>query len=204
MLDQTLIQELESYILHHQVTGPNSSASAMSSLNIHAKRSIRPLQNHSFMEQAPTSVDSYVTEESKTYDVKEISEPLKKKQSPPKDIKNYILHHRAPKFNEVLFNFIDDKKLEDSTVYKKALIDRRLFSKIRTNPDYKPKKTTVLALGLALELSLEDLTTLLKSAGYALGMSDNLDLIIHFCLEKNIYNIIEVNLLLDYFSIKEL
>lgn len=183
MFNQKLIQELESYISQHRITSTKRSKFSEVTPKLHKQCSTNTLTNHSFEESAATYSESTVND---------------------KDIKNYILHHRAPKFNEVLFTFIDDKNLEDSTVYKKANIDRRLFSKIRTNPDYKPKKTTVLSLGLALELPLEDLVSLLKSAGYALGKSDTLDLVIHFCLEKRIYNIIEVNLLLDYFSIKEL
>jgi len=103
-----------------------------------------------------------------------------------------------------LFSFIDKKGVSDPDIYKKAGIDRRHFSKIRSNPDYRPGKNTVIALALALELNKKETDKLLSSAGYSLSDSDTFDLVIQFCVEKKIYDIHDVNQALDYFSLKPL
>ena len=83
-----------------------------------------------------------------------------------------------------------------SYIYKKAGIDRKYFSKIRSKRNYVPKKNTVIALGLALNLEIEDMENLLCSAGYALMPSGKLDIIIRYCIEHEIYNVRKVNDLL--------
>lgn len=120
------------------------------------------------------------------------------------EIEEFIKSNRKPTLSQTLFRFIDKRGVSDSEVYKKAGIDRRHFSKIRSNPDYRPGKNTIIALALALELSKKETDQLLGSAGYSLSESDTSDLVIQFCLEKNIYNIHEVNEALDYFSLKPL
>ncbi|WP_163100083.1 hypothetical protein [Peribacillus alkalitolerans] len=120
------------------------------------------------------------------------------------EIDDFINSHRQPTFQTVLFNYIDEIGVNDPEVYKKAGIDRKLFSKIRSKPDYHPRKTTILALALALELSKKETDKLLISAGYSLSDSDTTDLIIQFCLEKKIYDIDHVNQMLDYYSMKTL
>jgi hypothetical protein len=83
--------------------------------------------------------------------------------------------------------------MSDSQCYKKAGIDRKLFSKIRSNPQYKPSKSTAIALAIALELSLDECKSLISKAGYALSHSNKADVIIEFfILEKN-YDIITIN-----------
>ncbi|RHW41754.1 hypothetical protein D1B31_08100 [Neobacillus notoginsengisoli] len=120
------------------------------------------------------------------------------------EIEEFIEQKRQPVLREVLFNFIDSKGAADADIYKKALIDRRHFSKIRSNPDYRPGKNTVIALALALELNKKETGKLLSSAGYSLSSSDMSDLVIQFCLERKIYDIHQVNLALEYFSQKPL
>lgn len=120
------------------------------------------------------------------------------------DIEEFIKIKRQPGFNQTLFRYIDEKGLSDADVYKRAGMDRRHFSKIRTNPEYRPGKNTVVSLALALELTKKETDTLLSSAGYSLSDSDTLDLVIQFCLEKKIYNFYDVNQALDYFSLKPL
>ena len=100
------------------------------------------------------------------------------------------------KFQKLLFEFIDKKGLKDSDVYNKANIDRRLFSKIRSNEDYHPSKETIIALASSLELSIDDLEKLLESASYSLPKNNKFDLIIRFCFNEKIYNILEINNLL--------
>ncbi|WP_188456469.1 hypothetical protein [Virgibacillus oceani] len=122
----------------------------------------------------------------------------------PSELENYIITNRKASFAETLFNFIDQKGLSDADVYKKAGIDRRHFSKIRSNPDYRLGKNAAISLAIALQLNSEETDQLLSAAGYSLSDNDTFDLIIKFCLEKKIYDIDDVNQALEHFSIKPL
>lgn len=96
-------------------------------------------------------------------------------------------------FAEKLFRLIDERGLTDPEVYKKANLDRRLFSKIRSNPNYQPKKSTALALAIALELSLEETQELLGAAGFTLSKSTKMDLIVEYFIRESRYDIYTVN-----------
>lgn len=100
-------------------------------------------------------------------------------------------------FQNTLMQLIADRKLDNVTVYKKACIDKKFFSKIISNKDYVPKKHTVMALGLALELPLEEYESFLASAGYAFMPSSKFDMIVKFCVMNQIYNLINVDIILD-------
>ncbi len=103
------------------------------------------------------------------------------------------------KFQSLLFKYIDSKNLKDSDVYNKVNIDRRLFSKIRSDIHYHPSKETIILLGLSLELNENELLELLESASYSLPKNNYFDLIIRFCFINKIYNLDAVNeLLYDY------
>lgn len=106
------------------------------------------------------------------------------------------------KFQKMLFNLIDERDLKDSDVYNKVHIDRRLFSKIRSDMNYHPSKETVILLGLALELSEQEMEELLNSAAYSLPKNNVYDLIIRFCFIEGIYELSEVNNLLDSYNCK--
>ena len=113
-----------------------------------------------------------------------------------------LLRETDAGFSETLLRKIDATGRKDSEIYKKANVDRKLFSKIRNDPGYRPSKTTALAFAVALELDLEETKDLIGRAGYALSHSSKGDIIVEYFILNRNYNLFEINAVLFEFDQK--
>jgi hypothetical protein len=110
---------------------------------------------------------------------------------------HYVEHKRSHvTFLHLLEKYKTQRDMSDSEVYGNAWIDRRHYSKIINERFYHPTKKTIIALGMALQLNKEEMDDLLISCGFALSYQSIFDLVIMFCIEKNLYNIYDINALL--------
>lgn len=118
---------------------------------------------------------------------------------PEQDLES-VLEEVDAGFSETLLSLIDISGKKDSDIYKKADIDRKLFSKIRNNTDYRPSKATALAFAIALELDLEETKDFIARAGYALSHSSKFDIIVEYFIVRENYDVFELNEVLFAFD----
>ncbi len=112
------------------------------------------------------------------------------------------LRHMSDTFSEYLMFLITEKKKKPADVYKKAIVDRKVFSKIKNNPKYHPNKMTAMCLCVGAELNLDEARDLLARAGYALAPCDMTDVIFSFFIENRIYDMIELDIQLEEHGLK--
>lgn len=112
-----------------------------------------------------------------------------------------VVNNVGESFSEMVLRWIDEKGFSDPDVYRRANVDRRVFSSLR-GKDYQPTKRTALAIAIALELNLDQTEDLLRSAGYALSRHNTGDRIVQFFIEEQRYNILEINQVLYRFEQK--
>ena len=113
-----------------------------------------------------------------------------------------LVGHLDETFSQILLRMIDEKGYKDSEVYKRANMDRRLFSKIRSDAEYSPSKPTALSLAMALKLNLDDTKDLLLRAGFALSNSSKFDVIVQYFIEEENFDLFELNEVLFHFGEK--
>ena len=161
-------------------------------LNIELKKSIDEYIKYHFVN---VTLKNDFTDESEN-----VTKSGKKLGSDNKVTLDQLMNDIGDSFQDKLFSYIDESGMTDVEVYKKANIDRKLFSKIRSNPMYHPRKQTVLALAIALQLNIEQTVDLLTSAEYALSPGSKGDLIVKYFIEHEIFDIMTINFALDEYD----
>lgn len=159
----------------------------------------KALQDQQILESSQTEESA-----SEEFDVSTMKKTkLKKGMSSTMSVNRRIdnlMNQLEETFSQRLLRMIDERGMTDSEAYTKAYVDRRHFSKIRKDVNYVPNKKTVLAFTIALELSLDEAKDLLASAGFALSRSSKTDIIVAYFLQNKIYDMFEINDVLDAYG----
>ena len=110
---------------------------------------------------------------------------------------NERMTHLSDTYQQYLFYLIENKGMTNAEVYKRAIVDKKVFAKIKANPEYHPKKMTALCLCVGAKLNLDETRDLLARAGYALSPCDKTDVIFSYFIEHGIYDMIEIDIQLE-------
>lgn len=152
-----------------------------------------PAADREIIQSAPEEFDVSTMQKTK------IKKGMSSTMSVNRNIDN-LMDQLEESFSQRLLRMIDERGMTDSEAYTKAYVDRRHFSKIRKDVNYVPNKKTVLAFTIALELSLDEAKDLLASAGFALSRSSKTDIIVAYFLQNKIYDMFEINDVLDAYG----
>ncbi len=181
-LSEKLFQSVQSYIDEHYIQQKLQEEYAVTDSGdiyraIRERQQRRRIEAHVFQSEAPEEAPDML-----------MAAPA----AAPASLED-MLQKTDAGFSETLLKLIDRTGKKDAEIYKKANIDRKLFSKIRSNPAYKPSKATALAFAVALELNLDETRDFIGRAGYALSHSSKFDIIVEYFIASGNYNIFELN-----------
>lgn len=188
-VSKKLHADVQSYIDEHYI---DISAEALRQAM--PKQIRRPSESAPMWDRAESNAAPAIREER---EVRAAAAPFAAQSPLPKPAKKQSLDELLSDLDEgfsgTLLRLIDERGMTDVQCYKRANIDKKLFSKIRSNPRYQPSKPTVLAFAIALELSLDDTKMLLEKAGLALSHSSRFDVIVEYFLQQRRYDLMEIN-----------
>ncbi len=189
-LSGKLFSEVDEYIDEHYVEKQtNSEYNLIYEYSEHSESELLRIRGREIY------IEQY-EDESEDIILEDLAEDCMMASAPMSANLDDIVESLGETFQERLLRLVDQRGLSDVEVYKKANIDRKLFSKIRCNVDYKPKKKTAVALAIALELDLEETVDLLGRAEIALSPSSKFDLIIRYFISNRIYDVYTINMAL--------
>ena len=143
------------------------------------------MNNKEYLLKLKTNIDSYIE---KYYEPVDCELMCMARALPDRNLDD-VLDHMNDTFQRALFYHIDSKGLDEVKVYNDAHIDRRLFSKIRSNEHYRPSKKTAICICMGLKLNLDEANDLLEKAGYTLSHSSKADLIVEYFIKTEEYNL---------------
>lgn len=159
----------------------------------------KALQDQQILESSQTEESASEEFDVSTMKKTKLKKGMSSTMSVNRNIDN-LMNQLEETFSQRLLRMIDERGMTDSEAYTKAYVDRRHFSKIRKDVNYVPNKKTVLAFTIALELSLDEAKDLLASAGFALSRSSKTDIIVAYFLQNKIYDMFEINDVLDAYG----
>lgn len=196
-IKRAILAEITEYLrLHYDSPEPRFAAREPQPLFHHAAKGAKPRATGFATREAPDADDAVVLDECAAPAPIE-AEPERMAAMPLSTAAYGDLSSRLDtldeSFQESLFRLIDERGMRDSTCYKRAGVDRKLFSKIRSNPSYRPSKPTAVAFAIALELDLDQTLDLLRKAGYTLSHSSKFDVIVEYFIVNRRFDLRELN-----------